>query len=161
MRRTRFHDALCPIARTSDLLADWWTPLILRDLFAGNNKFDELADALEISRGVLAARLKRLQEEGVLTREIYRDRPPRYEYRLTPKGLALWDVLAAMWRFGDDWMFEASSGGSASSGSASRGSAAVELFDKNSGLAVLPQTIDANTGEGLRLETTRVRLRVT
>ncbi len=147
MRRTRFDDAHCPVARTTDLLGDWWTPLVLRQLLVGERRFDHIAKSLDISRAILSSRLKRLEEEGVVNKVQYQDRPPRFEYELTDKGVALWDVVAAMWRFGDDWMFDSSPG------------AQVELVDKETGLQVQPQVIDSTTGEPLKLLTTRVRLR--
>lgn len=147
MRRTRFDDAHCPLARTADLLGDWWSPLLLRELLLGRRRFAELEEALEISKGVLAQRLRRLVDEGVVSRRRYQDNPPRDEYVLTEKGRALWSVLAAMWQYGDDWLFD------------ERPGAQVELVDKRSGASVRPQVIDANTGEPLDLASTRVRLR--
>lgn len=147
MRRTRFDDNHCPIARTTDLLGDWWTPIVLRQLFFGQRRFDEIADATEISRAVLTARLKRLTEEGLVTRQQYQDRPARYEYVLTDKGIALWEVVAAMWRFGDDWLFDQHPG------------AAVKLVDTDTGEEIRPRTIDENTGRPLDLLRTRVKLR--
>ena len=145
MRRTRFDEAHCPLARTADLLGDWWSPLILRDLLLGRRRFAELEESLEISKGVLAQRLKRFEEEGVVTRRRYQDNPPRDEYRLTEKGRALWDVMAAMWRFGDDWLFE--------------DGAAVELIDRRSGQSIRPLVVDEHPGNALDAATTRVRLR--
>ena len=66
MRRTRFDDKACPIARTTDLIGDWWTPLVIREAFSGRRKFDEFQTTLEIPRAVLTARLKRLCDEGML-----------------------------------------------------------------------------------------------
>ena len=108
MRRTRFDDVACPIARTTDLIGDWWTPIIMREAFYGRRRFDEFQSSLEIPRAVLTARLKRLCDEGMLQRVEYQQSPPRYEYRLTDKGRAFWDVLAAMFRWGSDWMCVAS-----------------------------------------------------
>ncbi len=147
MRRTRFDDAYCPVARTTDLLADWWTPLVLRQLFFGERRFAQLTQSLDISKATLSSRLKRLEAEGIVDKAQYEDRPPRFEYQLTEKGVALWDVVAAMWRFGDDWMFDRPAG------------AQVMLVDKATGEQIQPQTIDANTGQRLNLATTRVRLR--
>ena len=95
----------CPIARATDLIGDWWTPLVMREAFYGRRRFDEFQSALEIPRAVLTARLKRLCDEGMLQRVEYQQSPPRYEYRLTDKGRAFWDVLAAMFRWGSDWMW--------------------------------------------------------
>lgn len=100
MRRTRFNEADCPIARTVDLLGDWWTPLVLREFFLGRRRFDELTEALGISRAVLSTRLKRLEDEGVIERHQYQERPPRSEYRLTEMGRDLEPVLMSMWNFG-------------------------------------------------------------
>src|SRR5262245_9959356 len=105
VRRTRFDDVACPIARATDLIGDWWTPLVMREAFYGRRRFDEFQTALEIPRAVLTARLKRLCDEGMLQRVEYQQSPARYEYRLTDKGRAFWDVLAAMFRWGSDWMW--------------------------------------------------------
>ena len=83
MRRTRFENAACPIARTTDLMGDWWTPMVMREAFLGRRRFDEFQKALSLSRGVLAKRLLRLVEEGMLEKRAYEDRPPRFEYILT------------------------------------------------------------------------------
>ena len=145
MRRTRFDNAHCPVARTADLLGDWWSPLILRELLFGRRRFAELQETLEISKGVLAQRLRRFEDEGIVERERYQDHPPRHEYVLTEKGTALWEVMVAMWRYGDDWLFA--------------DGAPVELFDKRSGEQVEPRLIDAATGEFIDPTSTRIRLR--
>ncbi len=145
MRRTRFDDAACPIARTTDLLADWWTPLVLRELFAGRRRFEQLAEELDISRAVLTQRLNRLIDEGIVEKHQYSERPARFEYRFTEKGRALWPVLSAMWRFGEDWMFD--------------DAPAVELVDAETGAAVRPEVVDAGTGRPMDSFRSRVRLR--
>jgi DNA-binding HxlR family transcriptional regulator len=147
MRRTRFDHADCPVARTADLLGDWWTPIVLRELLLGQRRFNEIQERTAISRAILAQRLKRLETEGVVDRVPYEQQPPRYEYRLTDKGRALWDVVVAMWKFGDEWMFESSPG------------AQIELIDKRSGQPIRPRLIDETTGEPLDLAATRIRLR--
>ena len=75
--------------------------LVLREAFSGRRRFDEMADRLGIARNVLTARLQRLVEEGVLIRVRYQERPERFEYRLTEKGLDLWPVLISLLQFGD------------------------------------------------------------
>ena len=106
MRRTRFDEWPCPIARATDLIGDWWTPLVLRELFAGRSRFDDIQAELGCSRAVLAKRLNRLVDEGMVVKVPYEVHPPRYDYRFTDKGRAFWDVLAAMWRWGSDWLWE-------------------------------------------------------
>jgi DNA-binding HxlR family transcriptional regulator len=94
-------EAPCSIARALELIGDRWTILILRDAFRGLHRFDDLQRDLEIPRAVLAERLKRLVEHGVLERRQYRDHPPRFEYRLTPMGVELSPILVALMRWGD------------------------------------------------------------
>jgi DNA-binding HxlR family transcriptional regulator len=104
MRRTSFSKWPCSIARTMDFLGDWWTPLVLREIFLGTTRFDEMQRALSIGRNVLAERLRRLTREGVLRRDKYQDHPPRYEYHPTAKGLDFYPVLLAVVRWGDRWL---------------------------------------------------------
>ena len=145
MKRTRFDDWPCPIARATDLIGDWWTPLVLRDLFLGNRRFDALQESLGIPRAVLAQRLDRLVTEGMVTKVAYEERPPRYEYRLTDKGRDFWGVLAAMWRWGSDWMWTDEEGGPP-----------VVLKDRESGRVVRPVVVDEATGEPLDVRTLRI-----
>jgi DNA-binding HxlR family transcriptional regulator len=103
MTRTSLAGVACSIARATDLFADAWTALIMRDVLLGVTRFDDIAEDLGISRKVLAARLARLVAEGVLTRERYQDRPPREHYLATEKGAALYPVLLALMDWGDRW----------------------------------------------------------
>jgi DNA-binding HxlR family transcriptional regulator len=104
MQRTRFADlAACSIARTLDVIGEPWSPLILRDVYVGLSRFDQIQADLGISRKVLSERLKWLVASGVLERCRYQDRPPRDEYVLTPKGTELVDLLMVMVAWGDRW----------------------------------------------------------
>jgi DNA-binding HxlR family transcriptional regulator len=91
----------CSIARTLELVGERWTFLVLRDVFLGLHRFEELQRDLGIARNVLSARLERLVAEDVLTKVPYSERPPRYEYRLTDKGLDLWPAIVELLRWGD------------------------------------------------------------
>jgi DNA-binding HxlR family transcriptional regulator len=93
----------CSIARTLDIAGEPWSPLIIRDVWLGLTRFDEIQRDLGISRKVLAERLKWLVANGVLEQHPYRKRPLRHEYRLTQKGLELADVLLAIAAWGDRW----------------------------------------------------------
>ena len=104
MKRTSFARWPCSIARTMDLLGDWWTPLVLREAFYGVRRFDEFQHTLGIARNTLTDRLNRLVEEGLLEKKAYQDQPPRYDYLLTEKGRDFFGVLAAMTRWGDKWL---------------------------------------------------------
>ena len=103
MQRTQFGEMACSIARTLDVIGEPWSPLILRDVYVGINRFDQLHSDLGISRKVLAQRLSWLVEQGVMERREYMSRPPRHEYVLTTKGQELCDLLLVMVRWGDRW----------------------------------------------------------
>ena len=103
MELTSFAGWNCSIARTLDVVGEWWTPLILRDAFRGVHRFDDFQASLGLARSVLTARLGKLTEQGVLERRAYSEHPPRYEYHLTEKGRALFPVIAALIRWGDEW----------------------------------------------------------
>ena len=93
---------------------------------------------------MLASRLERLCADGLLTKVQYQDHPPRFEYRLTPKGRAFWDVLAAMWRWGSDWLWDEGE------------EPPLILADRESGAEVRPQVIDEHTGEPLDVRSLRI-----
>jgi DNA-binding HxlR family transcriptional regulator len=93
----------CSVAQTLEVVGEWWSLLIIRDALLGNTRFDEFHNRLGISRNVLNERLGRLVTEGVLDRVAYQQHPPRFDYVLTDKGRALWEVLDAMRRWGDRW----------------------------------------------------------
>lgn len=94
-------DEPCSVARTVAVIGDRWTLMILRDVFLGVRRFEDFQARLGISRTITAERLKALTDEGVLKKVPYQDRPVRYEYRLTDKGLDLYPVIMAVVNFGD------------------------------------------------------------
>ena len=93
----------CSVGRALEVVGDHWVPLIVRDLFVGIRRFDDLRRDLDVSRKVLSERLAALQEHGVVERVPYQERPPRHEYVLTEKGRDLFGVLMAMKAWGDRW----------------------------------------------------------
>ena len=99
----RDYDLDCSIARTLELIGERWSLLVIRDVFLGNRRFDAIQSSLGVARNVLASRLGRLVDEGILEKRAYSERPPRYEYFLTDKGLDLWPVLVALMGFGDKY----------------------------------------------------------
>lgn len=103
--------AECSVARALDVLGDTWSILVLRELFLGVHRFDPLQAHLGIARNVLAARLRRLVDAGVLIKRQYQERPPRFEYRLTPKGLDLYPVLVGLMQWGDRYAAASVDGG--------------------------------------------------
>ncbi|MEQ5842886.1 transcriptional regulator [Paraburkholderia acidicola] len=93
----------CSVARTLAVIGDRWTLLILRNAFLGMRRFDEFQSQLGLTRHVLAERLARLVDEGIVVKSSYQERPVRFEYRLTEKGLDLYPVLLALTAWGDRW----------------------------------------------------------
>ena len=90
----------CSVARALEVLGDRWTLLVIRDAFLGVRRFDDFQRELGIARNVLADRLARLVDEGVLERRRYQERPERHEYRLTAKGLDLLPVTMSLHELG-------------------------------------------------------------
>src|SRR4051812_44705849 len=91
----------CPIACTLDLVGDRWTLLVLRDLFLGKQRFDEFAKSPEgIASNILADRLSRLEEQGLVERTASESHRSRGTYRLTPRGQSLAPVLKAVVAWG-------------------------------------------------------------
>lgn len=103
MRQTSFSGMHCSLARTLEVVGDWWSPLVLRDLYLGLDRFDDLVRDLGISRNLLTARLDRLVTGGVVERERYSEHPPRDRYRLTAAGRDLVPILMALTAWGDRW----------------------------------------------------------
>jgi DNA-binding HxlR family transcriptional regulator/peroxiredoxin len=99
MKRTDLSDASCAIAQALDVVGDWWTLLVVRDVAGGLHRFDSLQRETGISRKVLTERLGLLVAHGVLERRPYSEHPPRHEYHLTAKGRGLLPVLVAL----QDW----------------------------------------------------------
>ena len=91
----------CPVEYTASLLGNKWKPLILRELLEGTKRYNELTrKVVGISPKVLTENLRDLEEDGILTRKVYPEVPPRVEYSLTDKGWDLNGVIEAMRSFG-------------------------------------------------------------
>src|SRR5437773_10757508 len=96
----------CSIARALEVVGERWTLLIIRDVLLGLHRFDQIQKSLGIARNVLTDRLNRLVDEGILERVRHRDRPERYEYRLSQKGRDLLLPLTALGQWGDQYLNE-------------------------------------------------------
>lgn len=103
MKRTALGHHPCSIARTLDVVGEWWTPLILRDVAYGIQRFGEIQEDLGISANILSDRLDALLDDGLLETRVYQQRPQRHEYRLTEKGAGLIPALLALMEWGDRW----------------------------------------------------------
>jgi DNA-binding HxlR family transcriptional regulator len=96
-----YDDQTCSVARALEVLGDRWTLLVIRDAFLGVRRFDDFQRRLGVARNVLSDRLQRLTEEGLLERHRYQERPERFEYRLSDKGMDLWPAIVTLMKWGD------------------------------------------------------------
>ena len=106
MSRKRFDRMHCGVAQALEQVGDWWTLLIVRDVFLGKSRFSEFQESLGIAKNILSNRLRKLVENGVLEKERLAEPGERYAYRLTRKGRDLWLVLTAMRLWSDKWVFD-------------------------------------------------------
>lgn len=143
MKWNALHTESCPVARGLSVIGDRWTMLVLRDCFLGIRRFEQMQQRLAITRHVLTDRLRKLEAEGVLRREAYQARPPRYEYRLTDKGKALYPVLVTL----IDW---------ANHHVPTDATPAISILSEDSGAPIAPVLTDANTGHPITHRTVRV-----
>jgi DNA-binding HxlR family transcriptional regulator len=101
MRWDELEKEACSVARTVSVIGDRWTLLVLRECFLRVRRFEEFQNRLGITRHLLADRLRKLVKAGVLKKVAYQDRPKRFEYRLTEKGIDLYPVMMAIVHWGD------------------------------------------------------------
>ncbi|WP_373184387.1 winged helix-turn-helix transcriptional regulator [Halopseudomonas sp.] len=134
MRWEELDQQPCSLARTLAVIGDKWTLLILRDCFLGIRRFDEFERRLGITRHLLAARLKKLVEHGVLMKVAYQQRPVREEYRLSEKGLDLHPAILALVAWGDRHMAD------------ERGAPVLHVH-KSCGKVMRPVTVCSECGE--------------
>jgi DNA-binding HxlR family transcriptional regulator len=134
MKWDELRNEACPVARGLSVIGDRWTMLVLRDCFLGIRRFDDFQTRLGITRHVLADRLRKLEAEGVLRRDQYQERPPRFEYRLTDKGKAFYPVLVSL----IDW---------ADRNVPPIGESAMTLLSRATGEEIQPLLTDAKTGQ--------------
>lgn len=100
-QKIRLEDRECPLSSALGLVGEWWTVLILHDVFDGYHRFDQFQANLGISSSLLTTRLTRLIDAGILTKHRYHDHPPRYEYQLSDLGRSLRPVLVVLAAWGN------------------------------------------------------------
>jgi DNA-binding HxlR family transcriptional regulator len=100
MRRKNLSQAACPIARSLDVIGDWWSLLIVRDALKGATRFSDFQTSLGVSKNILTRRLRTLVAQGVLEQTPASDGSAYHEYRLTEKGRSLFKVLVALGQWG-------------------------------------------------------------
>ena len=97
-------EVFCGVAAAAELLGDAWTLLLVRDLATGPRRFKELEASTRISPRVLTDRLRALTTQGILTRTMYPEIPPRVEYALTDKGRDVLPIIDALRTYGVKWL---------------------------------------------------------
>lgn len=101
MRHDELADVYCSVARTWSVIGERWTMMILRECFRGHRRFEHFQQKFGLARNVLADRLQKLTDDGILERRRYQTRPERYEYHLTQKGEDLYPVMLGLMQWGD------------------------------------------------------------
>jgi DNA-binding HxlR family transcriptional regulator len=134
MQRKSFSGMNCSIARALEEVGEWWSLLIVRECTQGARRFDEFQRELGIARNVLAARLQRLTELGIVERFTLDERAKTNGYRLTRKGEDLYPVLVALMQWGDRWL-------------AQGGKPPIALVDKATGASIEPVAVHAKGGQ--------------
>ena len=137
MKSRSFAGMKCSIAGALEHIGDRWAILLIRDLFFGLTRFEDLRASTSIPAATLASRLKHLVESGIVERVQYNERPPRLEYRLTPKGRDLWKVSVALREWGDRW------------DASGFGAPTIEMVDRMTGRPVELGLVDAETGQAV------------
>jgi DNA-binding HxlR family transcriptional regulator len=102
MRRKDLSGAACPIARSLDVIGDWWSLLIVRDCLRGKRRFSEFEKSLGVSKNILTRRLRSLVDQEILMMAPAEDGSAYQEYRLTEKGRGLFPVLVALGQWGQE-----------------------------------------------------------
>ena len=103
MKRSSVAHLPCSIAQTLEIVGEWWTLLVIRNISFGQRRFEAIQADLGIARNVLSDRLTTLVDHGILEKQKYQDSPERFEYRATEKGKDLVGVLYALMAWGDRW----------------------------------------------------------
>jgi DNA-binding HxlR family transcriptional regulator len=139
MKHKSFEQSDCPIARSLELVGEWWSILILREAFYGATKFDDFQQGVDgIAPNTLTRRLKELVEAGLFERKLYNERPERFEYVLTPRGRDFYPVMWALMQWGNKHC-------------APEGDL-VQLRNVKTGKKAVPHFVDRTTGEEMRLK---------
>ncbi len=103
-RREWLSNKVCSVAQTLEIIGERWTMLVLRETFLGTRRFEDFQHNIGCARNILSDRLQKLVGNGILERRRYQDRPPRFEYRLTEKGIDLYPTLVALMQWGDRYV---------------------------------------------------------
>jgi DNA-binding HxlR family transcriptional regulator len=142
MKRKCLETSNCPIARTLDVIGDWWSMLIVRDAFLGKRRFGEFQKSLGLAKNILCVRLQKLMSHGILTTGPASDGSAYQEYTLTEKGRSLYTVLVALRQWGESNLF-------------GKGELDLLLVDRETGQPVKP--LELRSQDGRLLESADLR----
>jgi DNA-binding HxlR family transcriptional regulator len=142
MKRKCLETSNCPIARTLDVIGDWWSMLIVRDAFLGKRRFGEFQKSLGLAKNILCVRLQKLMSHGILTTSPASDGSAYQEYMLTEKGRSLYTVLVALRQWGESNLF-------------GKGELDLLLVDRETGQPVKP--LELRSQDGRLLESADLR----
>jgi DNA-binding HxlR family transcriptional regulator len=144
VKRTSLTDADCPVARSLDVIGDWWSLLIVRDAFDGVRRFGDFQKSLGVSKGILASRLRELVKLGIFTTAPVTDDSAYQEYVLTKKGDDLFPIVVGLRQWGEAHCFRSSERHSV-------------LVDNESGRPLARLEVKSRSGRHLRSLDTSVR----
>lgn len=138
MAKNGFEDKMCSVARTLDIIGEWWSLMIVRDLLLarGTARFEDLREGLGISRNVLTERLRKLTDNDVIRKVPVQEGGRRQEYQLTRKGWELLPLVVAMSQWGDRWRDDPEN-------------IALRIMDKSTRQPVLPVQVRSADGRDL------------
>jgi DNA-binding HxlR family transcriptional regulator len=135
-KRTSLEASACAIARSLDIIGDWWSLLIIRDALGGKRRFGEFQTHLGLAKNILSARLRKLVDQGILELQPASDGSIYHEYVLTNKGEKLYLVIVALWQWGEEFCF-------------APGELTYAMVDKKKGRRLLPLELSARDGRAL------------
>lgn len=144
MGRSDLAENTCTVARAVEIFGDAWMMMILREMFLGSRRFDDLHRQTGAPSATLSKRLKRLEALGVTHRELYSEHPLRHEYRLTAKGRDLWPIIVGMKAWGDKWM--------------GSGQTPVEIIHKSCGHSITPHMVCPDCHEPMQAHDAEPRI---
>ena len=144
VKRTSFEGDQCPVARSLDVIGDWWSLLIIRDASLGRRRFGEFQKSLGLAKNILTVRLRALVEQGILKTAPASDGSAYQEYVLTPKGLGIFPILVALRQWSEEFSGEG-------------GGFPTLLVDRNNGRPVRKLELRASDGRLLGEGDTELR----
>ncbi|MEE8311161.1 MAG: helix-turn-helix domain-containing protein [Candidatus Binatia bacterium] len=133
MKRSSIGHLNCSVARALEVVGEWWTPMIVREVFFGRRRFSEMQKDLGIAKNILSDRLVTLVRNGVLERHIDTTNARHPEYRLTEKGADLFPLVVALMQWGDRWQSDGAG-------------PPIQLVDVTTDEPVEPMLVDRRTG---------------